>query len=84
MGLERAHAESLGQRQRRPVPRLTLGHLRRVGLGVDGTQLAERERLDPALPVLPGQVERLAPVLPSLLTTPLEETNRTEPATWRD
>ena len=60
VGLERAHTERLGQGECLPVPRLTLGYFRRVGLGMDGAQLVKRERLVPALPVLPGQGERLA------------------------
>jgi hypothetical protein len=48
-------------------------------MGIDFAELAERVCLEPALPMLPGQVERLASVLPSLLHAPLEETDRAEP-----
>src|SRR5439155_21572627 len=78
MGLQRAHTEYLGQRQRLPVPRLALGHLRRVGLGVNVTKVEERARLVPALPILSGQGERLVRVLPGLINAPLQETNRAE------
>jgi hypothetical protein len=39
-------------------------------VGIDGAKLVQRERLVPAFLVLPGQVERLASVLPGLLAAP--------------
>jgi hypothetical protein len=39
-----------------------------VGVGLDDAKLVQRERLAPAFLELPGQVERLARVLPGLLT----------------
>jgi hypothetical protein len=77
--LQRAHAEFLCQRQRLPVPRLALGHLRRVGLGVDVTKMEECDRLDPALPILSGQGERLMRMLPGLVDMARQETDRAEP-----
>jgi hypothetical protein len=79
VGHEWAHAKGFGQRQRHTVLRFALGHLRRIGLGADGAQLAEPERFEPALAVPPGQCKRLARMLPGLLTASLEETDRAEP-----
>src|SRR5262245_37243790 len=79
MGLEWTHAEGLYQRQRLPVPRLALDHLWWVGLGVDGTELAECFRLEPTLPILLGQGECLACVLHGLINAACQETDRAEP-----
>src|SRR5262249_33906910 len=79
IGLERAHAEFLSQGESLLVIGFSLLSIRGVGVGLNDAKLAERERLEPALAVPLGQVERLACVLPSLLIVPLEETDRAEP-----
>ena len=56
-----------------------LRHLRRVGLGVDVPKAVERFRLEPALPALPGQGERLAGVLHGLINATRQETDRAAP-----
>jgi hypothetical protein len=79
VGHERAHAELLGQGQ----GLLVVGFGRRdiwgIGVGMDGAKLVQRNRLVPAFLLLPGQVERLAGVLPGLLAASLKATDLTEP-----
>ena len=68
VGHERAHAECVGQSQRLLIGGFGLCDLGGIGVGLDNAKLVQRQRLVGALFVLPGQVERLAGVLPSLLT----------------
>src|SRR5712691_2325258 len=49
------------------------------GVGLDGAKLVQRERLVPACLLLPGQVERLARVLPGLLAASRQTTDLAEP-----
>jgi len=42
--------------------------IRGIGVGLDGAKLVQRMRLLPVVFLLPGQVERLARVLPGLFT----------------
>ena len=51
----------------------------RVGVGIEGTKLVQRERLVPAFLELPGQVERLTSVLPGLLVASRQTTDLAEP-----
>ena len=60
VGLERAHAQLLGQGQSLLVVGFGLRGIRRVSVGLDNTKLVQRERLVGTLFVLPGQVECLA------------------------
>jgi hypothetical protein len=53
------------------VPRLALGHLQRVGLGVNVTKVEERDRLEPALPILSGECP--VRVLPGLVNAARQE-----------
>ena len=46
---------------------------------MDGAKLVQRERLVPALLLLPGQIERLARVLPGLLAASRQTTDLAEP-----
>src|SRR5215468_12069866 len=48
-------------------------------MGMDSAKLGERERLVPACLLLPGQVERLAGVLPGLLAASCKSTDLAEP-----
>jgi hypothetical protein len=53
---------------------------------MEGAKLVQRERLVPAFLVLPGQVERLARVLPGLLAVSRQTTDLAEPRigrTWQ-
>src|SRR5215469_15998280 len=59
-----------------PADAIALG---RVGVGMDNAKLVRRERLVGTLFVLPGQVERLARVLPGLLAAPCKTTDLAEP-----
>jgi len=54
-------------------------HAQLLGAGLDGAKLVQRERLVPALLELPGQVERLARVLPGLLTAFRQPIDLAEP-----
>ena len=78
VGLEWPHAQRLGQRQRLPVARLGLLDVGGAGLGMDGTQLEQRERLFPRTFCCSGQVERLTGVLPGLVEASGEEIDRAE------
>jgi hypothetical protein len=48
-------------------------------VGLDDAKLVQRERLVPACLPLPGQVERLARVLPGLLAASRQTTDLAEP-----
>ena len=60
VGLERAHAELLGQGQGLLVVGFGLRDIGGIGVGLDDAKLVQRVRLVPTFLVLPGQVERLA------------------------
>ena len=60
VGLERAHAEFVGQGQGLLVVGFGLRGIGGIGVGVDNAKLVQRMRLVPACLVLPGQVECLA------------------------
>src|SRR5215470_5872501 len=66
VGLEWAHAEFLGQDQGLLVVSFGLRGIRGIGVDVDNAELMQRVCLLPACLLLPGQVERLARVLPGL------------------
>jgi hypothetical protein len=78
VGLEWPYVQRLGQRQRVTVVRLGLLDIRWAGVGVDGTELEQRERLFSTRLQLPGPVERLTGVLPGLIEASCEERNRAE------
>jgi hypothetical protein len=67
MGHERAHAQCLGQSEGLPVVGSGLCDIGGGGVGMDNAKLVQRQRLIPACLLLPGQVKRLACVLPSLI-----------------
>ena len=69
----------LGQGQGLLVVGFGLCDIGGVGVGVDGAQLVQRIRLVGTLFVLPGQVERLARVLPGLLAASRQTTDLAEP-----
>ena len=79
VGHERVHAELLGQGQGLLVVGFGLCGIGGSGVGMDNAKLVQRERLVPALFVLPGQVERLAGVLPGLLAASRQTTDLAEP-----
>ena len=79
VGLERAHAQLLGQGQGLLVVGFGLRGIGGVGVGMDGAKLVQRVRLVPAFLLLPGQVERLARVLPGLLAASRQTTDLAEP-----
>ena len=79
MGHERAHAQFLGQGQGLLVVGFGLRDIGGVGVGMDDAKLVQRERLVPAFLLLPGQVERLAGVLPGLLAASRQTTDLAEP-----
>jgi hypothetical protein len=79
VGHERAHAEFFGQGQGLLVVGFGLRDIGRVGVGMDDAKLVQRERLVPAFLLLPGQVERLARVLPGLLAASRQTTDLAEP-----
>ena len=79
VGLERAHAQFLGQGQGLLVVGFGLRDIGGVGVGMDDAKLVQRERLVPAFLLLPGQVERLARVLPGLLAASRQTTDLAEP-----
>src|SRR5262245_35032904 len=78
MRLERAHAQLLGQGQGLLVLGFGQRDIRRVSVGIDDAKLMQRKRLVPAFLVLPGQVEGLARVLPSLRAMSRQTTGLTE------
>ena len=79
VGLQWAHAKLLGQGQGLLVGGFGLRNVGGVGVGMDNAKLVQRERLVPACLVLPGQVERLARVLPGLLAASRQTTDLAEP-----
>ena len=79
VGLEGAHTEFLGQGEGLLVVGFGLRVIRGICVGVDNAKLVQRERLVSALFVLPGQVERLAGVLPGLLAASRQTTYLAEP-----
>ena len=79
VGHERAHAEFLSQGEGLPVVGFCLLGIGGIGVGMDGAKLVQRERLVPAFLLLPGQVERLARVLPGLLVVARQTTDLAEP-----
>ena len=70
VGHERTHAQLVGQTQGLLVGGCRLHDIGGDGVGLDGAELVQRVGLIPACLVLPGQVERLAGVLPGLLAGP--------------
>jgi hypothetical protein len=52
--------------------------IRGIGVGMDNAKLVQRPRLVPACLLLPGQIERLARVLPSLLAATRQMTDPAE------
>ena len=79
VGQERAHAEFLGQGQGLLVVGFSLRGIGGVGVGMDDAKLVQRVRLVPAFLLLPGQVERLARVLPGLRAASRQTTDLAEP-----
>ena len=79
VGLEGAHTEFVGQGQGLLVGGFGLRDIGGIGVSMDNAQLVQRERLVPAFLVLPGQVERLARVLPGLLAVSRQTTDLAEP-----
>ena len=79
VGHERAHAEFVGQGQGLLVVGFGLRGVGGIGVGLDGAKLVQRVRLASALLLLPGQVERLACVLPGLLAASRQTTDLAEP-----
>ena len=79
MRLERAHAQLLGQGQGLLVVRFGLHGIRGIGVGVDNAKLVQRARFVAAFLLLPGQVERLARVLPGLLAAARQTADLAEP-----
>ena len=79
VGHERAHAQFLGQGQGLLVVGFGLRGIGGIGVGMDDAKLVQRVRLVPAFLVLPGQVERLAGVLPGLLAVSRQTTDLAEP-----
>jgi hypothetical protein len=65
VGHKRAHTQLLGQGQGLLVVDFGRHGIGGIGVGMDNTELVQRQRLVPAFLLLPGQVKRLARVLPS-------------------
>ena len=78
VGLERTHAQLLGQGQGLLVVGFGLLGIGGIGVGMDDAKLVQRVRLVPAFPELPGQGERLAGVLPGLLAVSRQTTHLAE------
>jgi hypothetical protein len=78
VGLQRAHTQFLGQGQGLPVVGFGLSDIGGVGVGMDDTKLVQRQRLVSTCLLLPGQVERLARVLPGLLAASRQTTDLAE------
>jgi hypothetical protein len=78
VGLERSHAEGVGQNQGLLVMGFGLCGIGGISVGLDDAKLMQRERLVPVCPLLPGQVERLTGVLPGLVDASGEEIDRAE------
>ena len=79
VGLERAHAEFVGQGEGLLIVGFGLHDIRGIGVGVDNAKLVQRTRLTPACLLLAGQGERLARVLPGLFTASRQTADLTEP-----
>src|SRR5215472_16540458 len=79
VGLEGAHTEFVGQGEGLLVVGFGLRDIRGIGVGVDNAKLMQRVCLVSASLVLPGQVERLARVLPGLRVASRQTTDLTEP-----
>ena len=79
VGQERAHAEFLGQGEGLLVVGFGLRDIGGIGMGMDDAKLVQRLRLVARVLVLPGQVERLARVLPGLLAASRQTTDLAEP-----
>ena len=79
VGLQRAHAEFVGQGQGLLVVGFGLCNVGGVGVGLDNAKLVQRERLVGTLLLLPGQVERLAGVLLGLLAASRQTADLAEP-----
>ena len=79
VGRERAHAQLLGQGEGLLVVGFGLRDIGGIGVGLDNAKLVQCERLVPACLLLPGQVERLARVLPGLLAVSRQTTDLAEP-----
>ena len=79
MGHERAHAEFFGQSQGLLVVGFGLCGIGGIGVGMDDAKLVQGTRLVAAFLELPGQVERLARVLPGLIVASRKTTYLTEP-----
>jgi hypothetical protein len=79
VGLERAHAEILGQGEGLLVVGFGLLGSGGTGVGLDDAKLVQRERLVPACLELPGQIECLMRVLPGLLTASCQAVDLAEP-----
>jgi hypothetical protein len=67
VGLQRAHAQLFSQGEGLPVVGFGLCDIGGGGVGLDDAKLVQRLHLASAFLLLPGQVERLAGVLPGLL-----------------
>ena len=79
VGHEWAHAQFLGQGEGLAVVGFGLCGIEGVSVGIDNAKLVQRVRLVSACLVLPSQVERLACVLPGLLTASRQTTDLAEP-----
>jgi hypothetical protein len=79
VGLERVHAECLGQGLALLVVGFSLCGIGGIGVGMDNAKLVQRERLVPTCLLLPGQVERLVRVLPGFLAASRPTTDLAEP-----
>src|SRR5262245_20695447 len=78
MGLEWAHAEFVGQGEGLAIIGFGLRSIGGIGVGMDGAKLVQRQRLVPAFLLLPGQVKRLARMLPDLLAVSRQTTDLAE------
>src|SRR4029434_11183197 len=68
-----------GQGEGLLVVRFGLYNIGRIGVGMYDAKLMQRVRLLPTFLLLPGQVERLAGVLPGLLAASRQTTDLAEP-----
>src|SRR5262249_54590570 len=80
VGHERAHAQLLGEGQGLLVVGFGLCGIWGIAVGLDDAKLVQRLRLAPTFLLLPGQVERLAGMLPGLLAVPRQPTDLAKPA----
>ena len=79
VGHKRAHAQLLGQGQGLLVVCFGLLGIGGIGVGMDSAKLVQRMRLVSVFLLLPGQVERLARVLPCLIAASRQTTDLAEP-----